>query len=108
MNEHVEVERWRMKTPGKVGIFSEHTVQGFQFDSVTGDRAWWVTAWSSFRPVTVCWVSNGKFYKVLLRFNGRQDSHIETFGEIEDIPQEKKRAILEAISKWEKDAEASN
>ena len=97
-----ETELWRMRRPGRTGVFGKYSVQGFQFESASGELAWQVSEWGDYGPVKSYWVANRRFYGVIIHFNGAGDNRIETFPEIRDLPGDEKEAVLAAIATWEK------
>ena len=96
-----QAERWKMR-PGRVGIFGEYTIQGFECENAGGKRAWWTMWWGSNGPVHNAWVEDKTFRRVILHLNGYGNNGIEDLGEMKDVPEIEQKAIFGAIETWEK------
>ncbi len=101
-----ELQQWIQRV-GKRAIVDGYNVDGFQFESVNGERAWHITAWPGRDPISSYWVARGKFYSMRIHYfyNMTNESRIEVFGEIESIRDDERAAVLKAISDWEKSIE---
>lgn len=90
-----------------MGAFDAYTVQGFPYEGNDGDRAWHISTWGEYLPVKSYWVSHQKFLRVMIHFDGIGGNRIETYGEVGELPNAEKIAVLKAIEKWENEHDES-
>jgi len=89
------------------GLFDNYTVMGFKYQNASGEIGWHITSWlSGFDPVHDYWVSGRNFHSVRMDFfyNGTPYNRIEIFTPpiTSGIEQEERKAVLKAITEWEK------
>jgi len=86
------------------GQFGEWVVYGFKYRNEEGQIAWHTMSHPNENPVHDFWVVEGKFHAVSIHYAYKMtnETRIETYGIIDVSPDEKK-AILDAIAKWEQE-----
>lgn len=89
------------------GTFSGYVVQGFQYESASGELGWNITSWPINDPVHTFWVEDGAFHKTSIHidWNGHVTVHINDM--IRNVDPKERAAVLEAISAWENPPSAS-
>jgi hypothetical protein len=98
--------KWRVVKPGRAGDFGDYEVRGIWYENDAEDRAWHITAalrtgnWND-----GYWVAGGEFFRVDWQFGTYSyDSEFQILEPITDVDPEAKKAVLEAIEKWESEA----
>ncbi len=86
------------------GMFNNFRVQGIQYETSTGEPGWLIKAWPDRDPVHNYWVKNGRFYGVKVDILPIliSELQIEKFDEVQDVPEEERKAVLSAITEWGK------
>jgi hypothetical protein len=86
------------------GVFDGFQIVGIQYRAENGELAWWVDVWRTKmgNPVRMYWVDRGEFFNVGVHvgYNYTNNTLIQTFEKV-SVDEEEKRAILEALKKWE-------
>ena len=97
---------WRVVKPGRAGDFGDYEVKGLWYENDAEDLAWHITAASrTGNWKGSYWVAGGEFFRVKMPSGDySQKDSIEIMEPITDIEPEAKKAVLEAIKKWESEA----
>jgi hypothetical protein len=85
------------------GIFGEYNVDGLQYKNSSDVTGWQISAWHEHGSISCYWVEKGKFYGVKINIfpNFLNEIQYEKLGEVTEISETEKEAVLRAIAQWE-------
>src|SRR5579863_1774969 len=82
------------------GMFSGYTVDASRYVSPDGEVGWETKSWPMRDPIHDFWVSDSRFYRVKIEIQEFRVSRgmIEVLEEIQNVPDDERKAILGAIA----------